>query len=123
MRTSSRRRYTAPHTPGAAAHPRAGTADSARLGHSWMVAAKLGHDPGIVVATLHAQRQRLERPADHPARVWVELGADSAPQLLDRLHQPLAPQRRAGDQIAVAAHVLGQRVHRNIGTHLVVTIR
>ena len=85
------------------------------LCHPGMIAQKLGHDPGIAVAALHPQRERLERPADHPAGMRIELRADGAAQLLDRLHQRLASQRCAGDQVGMPTDVLGQRVHRYIG--------
>src|SRR5262245_63706203 len=58
-----------------------------------MIAQIFGHNPGIAIATLHAQPECLERPPDHPAGVWIELCADRTPKLLDRLRQALAPQR------------------------------
>ena len=74
-------------TRAAAASRPAGTAGSApspTLGWSRRI---LGDDAGVAVGPLHAQRQRLERAAEHPARMRVELRADGAAQRLDRLHQ------------------------------------
>jgi hypothetical protein len=74
-----------------------------------------GDDLAIAVRPAHAQRQRLERAAEHPAGMRVEPGADRGAQEADGLDRLPRPERRAGDQVGVAADVLGERVDGDVG--------
>src|SRR5262249_32627668 len=64
-----------------------------------MVTKELGHGSGIAICTLHAKRKRLERSANHPGRMRIELGADGPSKQPDRLHQPFAAERCPSDEI------------------------
>ena len=55
--------------------------------HLVVVAQIIRHEPRILVGLFHAQAQRFERAAEHPAGMRIKLGADRAPQRLDILHQ------------------------------------
>src|SRR5262245_58874856 len=77
---------------------------------SRMVTNELGHGSSIAICTLHAKRQRLERSANHPGRVGVELGADGPSKQPDRLHQGFAAERCSSDEIRVPADVLGEGI-------------
>jgi hypothetical protein len=79
-----------------------------------MVAQKLGNDLGVAVGALHSQRQRLQRPADHPARMRIELSAHRAPQQSDGLQQSLGPQGRARDQVRMTTYILRQGIDRDV---------
>ena len=57
------------------------------LGHFGVVAQIIRHEPRVSVGFFHADAQCFERPADHPAGMGVQLGADGASQRLDVLHE------------------------------------
>ncbi|EGE60534.1 hypothetical protein RHECNPAF_14110012 [Rhizobium etli CNPAF512] len=79
---------------------------------------EIGDGPRIAVCPLHAQLQRLERPAEHPAGMRIELRADRPAQRLDLLDHGLAAENGAGDEIGMAADIFGQRIERDIGAML-----
>ncbi len=83
-----------------------------------MLGEELGDDLGVAAGGGHAQRQRLERARDHPGRMRIELGSDRAAQQLDRAHMLLAAKRGAGDEVAMAADIFGQRVDDDVGAVL-----
>ncbi len=77
---------------------------------------EIGRDLGRVLGRAHhAQRQRLQRAAEHPAGMGIELRADGGAQRLDRADRLEAAQRSAGDQVGMAADIFGQRIDRDIG--------
>ena len=57
--------------------------------HLVVVAQIIRHQPRVLVGLFHPQAQRFERPAEHPAGMGVQLGADRASQRLDVLHEGL----------------------------------
>ena len=83
--------------------------------HLVVVAQIVSHEPRILVRPFHPQAQRFERAAEHPAGMRIQLGADRASQRLDLFHERLRAERSAGDQVGMAADILGQRVQRKIG--------
>ena len=84
------------------------------LRHLGVVAQVVRHEPRVGVGFFHADAQRLERPAEHPAGMRIELGADGAAQRLDVLHHGLRAERRARDQVGMTADIFGQRVQRKV---------
>ena len=66
-----------------------------------MIAQIFRDGPGACVSPLHPGAQGFQRPADQPAAVRIELGAEQAAQLQHRRHQIAASRHRAGDQVAV----------------------
>ena len=74
-----------------------------------------GDDLAVAVGAAHAQRQRLERAAEHPAGMRVELRADGRAQQAHGPHGLARAERRAGDQVRMAADVLRQRVDGDVG--------
>ena len=63
--------------------------------------------------------QGFQRAAEHPARMRIELRADRAAQQPDGSHVlGLDAQRRAGDQVGMAADIFGQRIDRDVGAVL-----
>ncbi|MCY1248405.1 hypothetical protein D9M72_618320 [compost metagenome] len=73
-----------------------------------VLAQELGDDAGIVIGLLHAHRQRFQRPAEHPAGMRVELGADRPAQRLYLFHHSLRAESCTGDEVGMAADIFGQ---------------
>ena len=48
-----------------------------------------GHGFGIAGRRVHPERERLQRAAEHPAGMRIQLGADRAAQRLDVFHEGL----------------------------------
>jgi hypothetical protein len=88
------------------------------LARPWDGRGEFGDDAGRWRWPFPSAAQRLQRAAQHPAGMRIELRADGAAQRLDRLHHRLGAQRRAGDQVGMAADIFGQRVDRDIGAML-----
>ena len=59
------------------------------LRHLGVVAQVIRHEPRVSVSSFHADAQCFERPADHPAGMRVQLGADGASQRFDVFHEGL----------------------------------
>ncbi len=57
------------------------------ISHFGVVAQVIRDEPRVSVSLFHADAQCLERPADHPAGVGVQLGADGASQRFDVFHE------------------------------------
>ena len=83
-----------------------------------MLTQETGDGLCIAVGAFHADLQRFQRAAEHPAGMRIELRADGAAQRLHLLHHRLAAKRRAGDQVGMAADIFGQRIERDIGAML-----
>ena len=79
--------------------------------HLRMRGQERSHRVSIGAGALHAQLQRFHRAQQHPRGIGIELCADRTAQLPDRQHMRAAPRDAAGDQIGMAADVLGQRIH------------
>ena len=52
-----------------------------------VVAQVIRDEQRVSVGFFHADAECFERPADHPAGMGVQLGADGAAQRLDVLHE------------------------------------
>jgi hypothetical protein len=72
----------------------------------------------IVSRGPHAQRQGFHRAHDHPRGVRVKLRAQRAAQRPNRFERGDRTNDAAGDQIGMAADILGQRIHHDIGAVL-----
>ena len=81
-----------------------------------MIAEILGDKLGVGVCPLHPEPERLERAPQHPAGMRIELCAEAAAQGLDRSNGRLRAEGGAGDEVGVAANVLGERIDRDVGT-------
>ena len=55
--------------------------------HFGVVAQVIRDKPRVSVSFFHADAQCFERPADHPAGMGVQLGADGASQRFDVSHE------------------------------------
>ena len=69
---------------------------------------------GLVLA-LHAERQGLQAPDEEERAERIEHSPENAAQVLDRLDQPGAAADGAGEQVVVAAQVLGAGMDHQIG--------
>jgi len=56
-------------------------------GHFGVLAQVIRHKPRVGVGFFHADAQRFERPAEHPAGMGIQLGADGSAQGLDVFHE------------------------------------
>src|SRR6185312_783999 len=77
------------------------------LCHFGVVAKIIRHEPRVLVSLLHAEAQCFEGPADHPARMGVELGTDGASQRLDGFDDRSRTERSTSYQVGMTAHILG----------------
>ena len=83
----------------------------------------LRRDNRATIAALLAARRirsdkRLQRAAQHPAGMRIELRADGAAHGADRFQSGSRADDGAADEIAVAADIFGQRIERQIGAML-----
>jgi hypothetical protein len=58
--------------------------------HFGVVTQVVRDEPRASVSFFHADAQCFERPADHPARMGVQLGSDGASQCFDAFHEGVA---------------------------------
>jgi hypothetical protein len=56
-----------------------------------VVAQVVRDEPRVRVGFFHPDAQCLERPAEHPAGMRIQLGADGPAQRLDVFHEDLRP--------------------------------
>ena len=59
------------------------------LRHLGVVTQVVRHEPRVRISFFHAEAQCFERPADHPAGMGIQLGADGASQRFDAFHEDL----------------------------------
>ncbi len=84
------------------------------LGHLRMVPQEGGDDAGILGRALHPDLQCLERTQRHPAGMRIELHAEHAAQLQDRLDMGLRAHHGSTHEIRVAADVFGHGIEHEI---------
>jgi hypothetical protein len=78
--------------------------------HFGVVAQEIRDEPRVSVSFFDADAQCFERPADHPAGMGVQLGADGASQRFDVFHEGFSAERCARYQVGMSADIFGQRV-------------
>ncbi len=79
---------------------------------------KLGHALAIFVVTLHAQFKRLE-PAEQQVNVLRAVdGSHDAAEIADRFQFLLGTSDDTGQQIVVAAQILGRRVQHVVDARI-----
>jgi hypothetical protein len=69
------------------------------LGHFGMAKQVIRHKPRFRVGFFHAEAQRFERSAEHPAGMRVQLGANGSAQGLDVFHERFRAERSACNEI------------------------
>src|SRR6266436_2809831 len=79
---------------------------------------ELGHRLRVRVLALHAQREGLEPAHEQVGREGIEHRAGDALQPPDRADQLGRSEHRAGEQVVVAAQVLGGGVHHHVDAPL-----
>ncbi len=79
-----------------------------------MVAKECAHLLGAFASPRHAQFQRFKATQEHPGGVGIADAAHWVADQTDLVEHGLRTDQRAGDQVAMAADVLGQRVDRDI---------
>ena len=78
--------------------------------------AKQGADLGRILAGLaHPQLERLEASQQHPGGVGIGDRADRVAHHPDRRDQRLGADDAAGDEVAMAAGIFGQRIDGEVG--------
>ncbi len=70
---------------------------------------------GVLRRLVHAQGQSFHRPHDHPCGIRIQLSAQRAAQPLDRTDDLSRTDDAARHQIRMAADVLRERVHHQVG--------
>ena len=70
----------------------------------------------IFARPAHPQFERLETAQQHPSGVRIGDGAHDVARRADRADRRLRPDRRAGDQIRMAADIFGQAIDHQVCT-------
>ncbi len=83
-----------------------------------MALKKLGHALAVEVLSLDAKRQRLEAAHQQISIVRVEHPAQHPQLLAEQSNQLLVPGHHPGQQIVVAAKILGSRVQNQVNPKL-----